>query len=48
MKHSLQVEKAFVWNGKNSNNKQTASGIYFMKLNAEGQKSKIRKIMLMK
>ncbi len=41
-------KKTFVWNGKNSDNKQTASGIYFMKLNAEGQKSKIRKIMLMK
>ena len=40
--------KTFVWNGKNSDGKQTASGIYFMKLKAEGQKSKIRKVMLMK
>ncbi len=40
--------KTFVWNGKNSSGKQTASGIYFMKLNAQGQKSKIRKVMLMK
>ncbi len=40
--------KSFVWNGKNSDGKQTASGIYFMKLDAQGQKSKIRKVMLMK
>ncbi len=40
--------QTFVWKGKNANGKQTASGIYFMKLDVEGQKSKIRKIMLMK
>lgn len=40
--------KTFVWKGKNSDGRQTASGIYFMKLNAEGQKSKIKKVMLMK
>ncbi len=40
--------KSYVWNGKNSDNRQTASGIYFMKLKAEGQKPVIRKVMLMK
>ncbi len=40
--------QTFVWKGKNANGKQTASGLYFMKLDVEGQKSKIRKIMLMK
>lgn len=40
--------KTIVWNGTNSNNKQTASGVYFMKLNADGQKPVIRKVMLMK
>lgn len=40
--------KTFVWKGKNNQGKQTASGIYFIKMNAAGQKSQIRKIMLMK
>ncbi len=40
--------QTFVWNGKNAEGKQTASGIYFMKLDRQGEKSRIRKVMLMK
>lgn len=40
--------KSYVWNGKNGDGKQTASGIYFMKLNVAGEKTRIRKVMLMK
>lgn len=40
--------KQIVWNGTNSNNKSVASGIYFMKLNIAGEKSRLKKVMLMK
>ncbi len=38
----------YVWNGRNSQNKATASGVYFMRLKVSGEKTRVKKVMLMK
>jgi len=43
-----QGRRTFVWEGKNNDGKQTASGIYFIKLDRVGHKSKIKKVLLLK
>ena len=41
-------EYSVVWNGKDSNNKAVASGIYFYKLNVNGKTEAVKKCLLLK
>ncbi|MCK5051833.1 MAG: T9SS type A sorting domain-containing protein [Candidatus Cloacimonetes bacterium] len=41
-------QHSIVWNGKDANNKQVGSGIYFYKLNFNGKTHAVRKCLLLK
>ncbi|OQY37162.1 MAG: hypothetical protein B6226_05520, partial [Candidatus Cloacimonetes bacterium 4572_65] len=40
--------KTIVWDGTNRENNRTASGVYFVRLKTSGEKTRVKKVMLMK